>query len=64
LTDYTKLNNVELEAAWQNSASMIGSYAMKSWHCPPNEEEKFRKLAEQWQNTQSEIQKEITRRAP
>jgi len=62
--DYSKYDNIELEAAWQASASLIGSYAMKSWHCPPNEESKYRKLAEEAQNTQSEIQKEITRRAP
>ena len=61
--DYTKLNDVELEASWQAIASTIGSYAMKSWHCPPEEELKFRKLAEEAQNEQSIIQDEITRRS-
>lgn len=61
---YSKLDNIDLEAAWQASANLIGSYAMKSWHCKPEEEAKYRKLAENAQNEQSEIQKEITRRAP
>lgn len=52
----------ELESAWQASATKIGVYAMKSWHCPPEEEEKFRTLATKAQDEQSVIQKEITRR--
>ena len=62
ISKYRKLNDIDLESAWQASANTIGSYAMKSWHCPKNEEEKYRKLAEKAQNVQSEIQKEITRR--
>ena len=61
--DYSKLNDVDLESAWQASASNIGAYAMKSWHCPPEEEEKYRKLAEDAQKEQSKIQEEITRRS-
>ena len=57
-----KMDNKELESAWQGSADMIGMFAQKSWHCKPEEEQHFRDLAELHQKKQSIIQEEITRR--
>lgn len=62
LSEYSKLSDQDLESAWQKSANMIGSFAMQSWKCPPEDEQKFRDLAEDQQKKQSLIQKEITRR--
>lgn len=60
MTDYTKLNDVELEAAWQTQCSII--QANLTYYYKTNDEN-LRLKAESAQNTQSEIQKEITRRA-
>lgn len=57
-----ELSDQELESAWQSSATEIGQFAMKSWHCKPEEEEMYRKLAEAAQDKQQIIQEEITRR--
>ena len=58
----SKMDNVQLESAWQGSADMIGQFAQKSWHCKPEEEQHYRGLAELHQKKQSIIQSEITRR--
>ncbi len=57
------MTDSQLESAWQGSADMVGAYAMKSWKCPPDEEQKWRSKAEEAQQRQSEIQSEITRRS-
>jgi hypothetical protein len=61
---YSNLSDQELESKWQNSANMIGQYAMASWKNGISDEESKRlhELAEEMQKTQSQIQKEITRR--
>lgn len=56
------MSDVELESAWQSTANMIGMYAMKSWHETSEGEQFWRDKAEQEQQRQSEVQKEITRR--
>lgn len=62
---YKNLSADELESKWQNSANMIGEYAKASWKEGLSKEESKRlhDKATEWQDTQSVIQKEITRRA-
>ncbi len=62
MKDVSELSDQELEAAWQASATEIGQFAMKSWHCKPEQEEMYRKLAEAAQEAQQVIQVEITKR--
>jgi hypothetical protein len=63
-SEYSDLSDSELESKWQNSANMIGQYAMASWKKGITDEESKRlhDLAEDMQKTQSRIQDEITRR--
>jgi len=56
------MSDSQLESAWQSSADMIAAYAMKSWKCPPEEEQQWRDKAEEMQVRQTVIQNEITRR--
>jgi len=63
IAKYQQMSDSELESAWQSSADVIGMYAMKSWHCPKNEEQQWRDKAEETQALQGIIQNEITRRA-
>ena len=61
--NFKDMDDDQLEGAWQSTADMIGHYAMKSWHTETKSQElEFRKLAEECQKKQSEIQAEITRR--
>ena len=56
------VNDEELEKMWQNSATSIANYAQRSWHCSPEDEEKFHTLAVHYQKQQQIVQNEITRR--
>jgi len=57
--DYRKLSDIDLEKAWQYQAQIIVSN-LKTYY--KSNKENFRRYAELAQQTQSEIQKEITRR--
>ena len=60
IQDYSKLDNIQLESAWQAQATFI-KIALTEYY--KTSDIKLRKIAENAQSTQSEIQKEITRRA-
>ena len=59
-TDFKKLSDIDLEAAWQAQCTIIQTALMFYYN---TSDEKLRVKAEKAQSTQSEIQKEITRRS-